>query len=205
MKAHAGGVGTCWDPLWGWRSWQTSILPFPSNELMLLGTIFHSPSHWLAPLRTPTPVAPPKPLGEQYAPVCYPLTLLSQRASALSPYHSHSSTAASWVHSLHGGCLWNTWPWWPHPQTVGERTSCKLPPPSTAQIDSTPARLPVKKKKAYLFLLEGRALGFHTSGACGGLSENVGQGMPFLCSLLVLLQLIGTHPPQPLRKEQSLL
>lgn len=78
------------------RSWQTSILPFPSNKLMLLGTVFHSPSHGLVPLSTPTPVAPPKPLGEKYAPMCYPVTLLSQQASALSLYHSHSSTEASW-------------------------------------------------------------------------------------------------------------
>ena len=55
----------------------------PSDQLPLLGAGSHSPSRWLAPRGTPTPLAPPEPGGEQHAPVAPLSTLLSQQARCL--------------------------------------------------------------------------------------------------------------------------
>lgn len=125
MKAHAGGAEPAGLSL-GWRSWQTSICLFPSNKLMLLGTVFHS-LPWTSTTEHTHSGGPSKTTGWEICPHVLPGYLLSQHKCAVSvslPQFHRSQL----VPSLHR-CLWNTWSWWPHPQAIERELLCKMPPP----------------------------------------------------------------------------
>ena len=162
----------------------------------------------LRPADSPHRAHPPRwPLqshGLSSMPPCATLVDPPKPASTLSPYRSHSSTEASRGAVCPGDASEILSPADLIPKQLERWLLASYYPHSTAQIHKNTPQVSCKKKKAYLFLLEGHALGFHTSRACGGLSGNVGQGMPFFCSLLILLQLTGTHPPTPQKGAQSL-